>query len=61
MLCVVLGVQYIPYTVWSTRLKPTWEAFAEDVERYFDGTMGVAKVRKMHVLFEVNADAKAAS
>lgn len=39
-------VQYAPWCVWCIKLAPTWEAFAEEVEREFDGTMRVAKVRR---------------
>eukprot|EP00752_Nemacystus_decipiens_P014202 g12631.t1 len=35
---------YAPWCVWCIKLAPTWEAFAEEVERTMDGNMRVAKV-----------------
>jgi len=49
---VLLWVQYTDDDTWSPRIKRAWGAFAEDVERYFDGAMRVAKVSKTCLLFQ---------
>ncbi|CAN0025498.1 unnamed protein product [Scytosiphon promiscuus] len=35
---------YAPWCVWCIKLAPTWEAFAEEVERTLDNSLRVAKV-----------------
>eukprot|EP00904_Undaria_pinnatifida_P013499 jgi/Undpi1/927/HiC_scaffold_10.g04391.m1 len=37
-------VSFAPWCVWCIKLAPTWEAFAEEVERDLEGQLKVAKV-----------------
>lgn len=36
--------QFAPWCVWCVKLAPTWEAFAEEVERELGDKLKVAKV-----------------
>ena len=41
--------QYAPWDIWSVKVKPRWEAFAEEVEHTLRRRMRVAKVSDTHV------------